>query len=191
MRFDAVVLAGGRASRLGGIDKTALGPAGDTLLDRALRAVAGADRRTVVGGAEAHRSMPGVRWTAESPPFGGPVAAIAAGLALPGRGAPWTILLASDLPNVEAALPRLLEALDESAQATIAVDPDGRDQPLLGVYRTAALATGLARLPDGGAGVPMRRLLADLAVHRVLLAADLVQDVDTPDDARRSGLGPA
>ena len=42
--FDAVVLAGGRAERLDGADKAALDVAGATLLDRALRAVAGARR---------------------------------------------------------------------------------------------------------------------------------------------------
>ena len=46
--FDAVILAGGRASRLGGIDKTALVAKGSTLLERAVQAAAGAEKIVVV-----------------------------------------------------------------------------------------------------------------------------------------------
>src|SRR5688572_27736790 len=73
MDFDAVVLAGGRAERLEGADKAALDVAGATLLDRALRAVAGA-RTVVVVGDERPTDVP-VVWTRERPAYGGPVAA--------------------------------------------------------------------------------------------------------------------
>ena len=42
MEFDAVILAGGRSSRLGGTPKAALRFRGDTLLERSLLAAAGA-----------------------------------------------------------------------------------------------------------------------------------------------------
>ena len=47
--FDAVVLAGGGARRLGGVDKMALVVDGSTLLERVLQAVRDAGRRVVVG----------------------------------------------------------------------------------------------------------------------------------------------
>ncbi|XVV06848.1 molybdenum cofactor guanylyltransferase [Actinosynnema sp. CA-248983] len=65
--WDAVVLAGGRGSRLGGVDKAAVEVGGRTLLDHALDAVRGA-RRTVVVGPE--KPVPGVVWTREEPPGG-------------------------------------------------------------------------------------------------------------------------
>ena len=44
-----MVLAGGAARRMGGVDKTALQIGGRTLLDRTLSAVATADPLVVVG----------------------------------------------------------------------------------------------------------------------------------------------
>ena len=84
--FDAVVLAGGRAERLDGADKAALDVAGATLLDRALRAVAGA-RTVVVVGDERPTDVP-VVWTRERPAYGGPVAAAYAGRDALRRGTP-------------------------------------------------------------------------------------------------------
>ena len=84
--FDAVVLAGGRAERLDGADKAALDVAGATLLDRALRAVAGA-RTVVVVGDERPTDVP-VVWTRERPAYGGPVAATYAGRDCAAPGVP-------------------------------------------------------------------------------------------------------
>ena len=189
---DAVVLAGGRATRLGGIDKTALGAPDDTLLDRALRATAGAARRIVVAGPDARRAPGDVIWTTEVPRFAGPVAALAAALAVPEPHAPAVLVLAADLPQVERAVPALLAAVDDAAAVDgwLAVDPDGRDQPLLALYRRGPLAAALAALPGGPADAPLRRLLAPLALARIPLDGSLVADVDTPDDLREAGLGP-
>jgi molybdopterin-guanine dinucleotide biosynthesis protein A len=77
--YDAVVLAGGAARRLGGADKPALPVGGRMLLDRVLAACAGA-RRTVVVGPRRPTGRP-VRWTREEPAGGGPLPALAAGLA--------------------------------------------------------------------------------------------------------------
>ncbi|MEE4545309.1 NTP transferase domain-containing protein [Streptomyces sp. V4-01] len=83
--YDAVVLAGGAARRLGGADKPALPVGGRMLLDRVLAACPGA-RATVVVGPRRPTSRP-VRWTREDPAGGGPLPALAAGLAaLPGTG---------------------------------------------------------------------------------------------------------
>ena len=60
-----MVLAGGRAERLGGEDKAALDVGGATLLERALAAVAPA-RRVVVVGDERPTARP-VLWTREHP----------------------------------------------------------------------------------------------------------------------------
>jgi molybdopterin-guanine dinucleotide biosynthesis protein A len=187
---EAVLLAGGRATRLGGIDKTALGAPGDTLLERALRATAGATRRIVVAEPAAGLAPAGVLWTTETPRHGGPVAALAAALAVPGPAAAAVLVLAADLPRVEEAVPALLARVDPAGvtDGWIAVDPDGRDQPLLGLYRRAPLLAALAALPGGPAGAPLRRVLERLSLVRVPVAAGLLADVDTPDDARAAGL---
>ncbi|WP_030344270.1 NTP transferase domain-containing protein [Streptomyces sp. NRRL S-1022] len=166
--YDAVVLAGGAARRLGGTDKPAVRVGGRTLLDRVLAACADAGT-TVVVAAPRPTARP-VRWAREEPPGGGPVAALAAGLRL--TTAAHTVVLSADLPFLEpATLLRLLTALqDTGADGALLTDADGRDQPLVAAYRTAALRrelTALAAAHDGLAGLPLRRLTGALRLTRV------------------------
>lgn len=112
--YAAVVLAGGAARRMGGVDKPARPVGGRPMLHRVLAAVADADQRIVVG-----PSVPlpdGVRTTREKPPGGGPVAAIVAGLALLDPATTTVALLAADLPLLTAAaVTELRRALDTPA----------------------------------------------------------------------------
>lgn len=177
-RHDALVLAGGRGSRLGGVDKAGLVVAGRSLLDRVLDATAGAETTVVVGPV----SVPaGVLATTEDPPGGGPVAGIAAGLAaLPGD-APWVLVLAVDQPDAAAAATALLGALDEAPATTDALchlDAEGHPQWLLAAYRRPALEAALA--PHGtGHGVSVRALVAGLRFAHLDRGAEHVGDVDT------------
>ena len=179
--YDAVVLAGGAGSRLGGLDKPALLIDGVSLLDRVCAAAAGAGR-TVVAGPRRDTARD-VVWVREQPPGGGPVAGLAA--ALPLVRADVIVLLAADLPFVTRHwAERLVAELgDADARAAVAVDADGRDQYLLAAYRVDALRAGLAALGDP-AGASLRRLVQPLAPHRVPADADAVFDCDTWTDVR-------
>ncbi len=164
--YDAIVLAGGAGRRLGGADKPALRVGGTTLLDRVLDACAGAGTTVVVG---PHRptARPVTR-TVEDPPGGGPVAALAAGLRR--TTADLVLLLAADLPFVTARTVAALLAGVGEADGAVMVDPGGRDQPLLAVYRAGALRRELARLTGahgGPAGLPLRLLTGELALVRL------------------------
>ncbi|GGR67792.1 MULTISPECIES: NTP transferase domain-containing protein [Streptomyces] len=166
--YDAVVLAGGAARRLGGADKPGLRVGGRALLDRVLAACADA-RTTVVVAAPRPTARP-VRWTREDPPGGGPLAALAAGLRLTTAG--HTVVLSADLPFLRSGtLRRLLTALrDTGADGALLTDAGGRDQPLVAAYRTAALRRELAALAAAhGAlsGLPLRRLTGTLRLTRV------------------------
>ncbi|MFF9604397.1 NTP transferase domain-containing protein [Streptomyces sp. NPDC014684] len=166
--YDAVVLAGGAARRLGGADKPALRVGGRALLDRVLTACAGAATTVVVAGARP-TARP-VRWAREEPAGGGPVAALEAGLRL--TTAEYTAVLSADLPFLEAAtVRRLLTALwDTGADGALLTDAEGRDQPLVAAYRTAALRRELAALAAGHGGLtglPLRRLTGALQLTRV------------------------
>lgn len=200
--FDAVVLAGGAARRLGGADKPALRIGGSTLLDRVLAGCAGA-RTTIVVGPERETRRP-VRWVREQPPGGGPVAAIAA--ALPLVTADAVLLLAADLPFFDAATAtRLLAALDAGdadlagdagdtgPAAAVLSDADGRAQPLAAAYRTAPLRAALDRLPDP-AGLALRRLVGELPTRQLADVDRAAEDCDTWEQvelaearARRTG----
>lgn len=176
---DAVVLAGGRGTRLGGVDKGALEVDGRTLLDGVLDAVAGCDHLVVVGDVA---PRPGVVVTREQPPFAGPAAAVAAGLAL--VEAPWVLLLACDLPRAVDAVPALLAA-ERGPDGVVAVDGTGRRQHLLCLVRTETLRAAAAGAGDLE-GAPLRRLLAPLDLAEQPLPARLTQDVDTWHDLERA-----
>ncbi|MGW3283742.1 NTP transferase domain-containing protein [Streptomyces sp. NPDC001002] len=194
--YDAVVLAGGAARRLGGADKPGVRVGGRALLDRVLAACA--DARTTVVVADVRPTARPVLWAREEPPGGGPVAALAAGLAH--TTADHVVVLSADLPFLEpTTVRRLLAALRAGGtEGALLTDADGRDQPLVAAYRADALRRELAALAgaDGeGAdakkgtgvpaaaltGLPLRRLVSALHLTRV---PDPVAsfDCDTWDD---------
>jgi molybdopterin-guanine dinucleotide biosynthesis protein A len=181
--YDAVVLAGGRAARLGGRAKPQLVVGDRTILDAVLAAVADAAQRVVVGPPQ---PVPdGVLVVREQPPGGGPVAALRAGLGH--VTADVVAVLAGDLPFVTPALVHDLRAR-LTGDGVLVVDDAGRDQLLLGVWRTAPLR---AALPEAAAHVPLRRVLAPLAVRRLRpVAQDDAPppwtDCDTPGDLQRA-----
>ncbi len=180
--YDAVVLAGGAARRLGGVDKPGVRVGGRALLDRVLTACAGA--RTTVVVADPRLTARPVTWAHEEPPGGGPVAALDAGLRH--TTAPYVVVLSADLPFLgERTVGRLLTTVwDGTADGAVLTDPDGRDQPLVAAYRAQALRRELAVLTQehgGLTGLPLRRLTAGLGLTRV---PDPVAsfDCDTWDD---------
>ncbi|CAG7651847.1 NTP transferase domain-containing protein [Streptomyces bryophytorum] len=186
-RYDAVVLAGGAARRLGGTDKPALPVGGRTLLDRVLAACAGAER-TVVVGPRRPTALP-VRWTREQPAGGGPLPALAAGLgALAGPGgAEQVVVLAADLPFLTApTVTALTSALSGDVEGVLLTDAGGRDQPLAAAYLTEPLRREIALLgaEHGGlTGLPLRLLTAELALtHIADPTGDASFDCDTWDD---------
>ncbi|WSD81889.1 NTP transferase domain-containing protein [Streptomyces sp. NBC_01558] len=114
--YDAVVLAGGSARRLGGADKPGVRVGGRALLDRVLAACADAAVTVVV--AEPRATARPVRWAREDPPGGGPVAALDAGLRH--TTAPYVVVLSADLPFLdEKTVRRLLDALAGADAATV------------------------------------------------------------------------
>ncbi|MFI5755999.1 NTP transferase domain-containing protein [Streptomyces sp. NPDC051569] len=181
--YDAIVLAGGAAKRLGGADKPGLSVGGRTLLDRVLGACAGATRTVVVGGRRP--TVRPVRWAREEPPGGGPLAALDAGVRLVDAGT--VLVLSADLPFLgEATVRRLIEALDTSGrEAALLTDAGGRDQPLVAAYRAeplrrelALLATEYGRL----AGLPLRLLTDELDLARIDADPFASFDCDTWED---------
>jgi molybdopterin-guanine dinucleotide biosynthesis protein A len=187
--YDAVVLAGGAARRLGGADKPGVRVGGRALLDRVLTACAGAATTVVV--AEPRATGRPVRWAREDPPGGGPLAALDAGLRH--TSAEHVVVLSADLPFLdEGTVGRLLTVLRAADAAVdpgkpegvLLTDPDGRDQPLVAAYRTGALRRELTALTAAHGeltGLPLRRLVAALHLTRI---SDPVAsfDCDTWDD---------
>ena len=183
--FAAVVLAGGRSARLGGQPKPQLAVGGRTMLAAVLAAVEGAGQRIVVGPPQPVPA--GVVLVREAPPGGGPVPALAAGLAAVDPATDVVAVLAADLPFVTGAL------IDElrtrlTGDGVLVVDETGRDQLLLGVWRTAALRAAVAGARPHS---PLRGVLAPLAVRRfrpLVPAGEPAPwtDCDTPAELARA-----
>ncbi|RDG36327.1 NTP transferase domain-containing protein [Streptomyces corynorhini] len=168
--YDAIVLAGGAAKRLGGVDKPAVRIGGRRLLDRVLGACAQAGTTVVVGGRRP-TARP-VRWAREDPPGGGPLAALDAGVRALDARAETVVVLSADLPFLErSTVQRLIATLDtEGREAALLTDADGRDQPLVAAYRAEPLRREIALLATeygSLAGLPLRLLAAELDLARV------------------------
>jgi molybdenum cofactor guanylyltransferase len=189
--YSAVVLAGGRAARLGGQAKPQLVVGDRPMLATVLDAVADASVRVVVGPPQPVSSD--VVLVREQPPGGGPVAALRAGLAEVRTDV--VAVLAGDLPFLTAALITGLRRR-LTRDGTLVLDEVGRDQLLLGVWRTAPL---LAAVSSVHRPTSMRRAIAALSVDR--WRPDVPEgtpppwlDCDTPADlarARRAAKGDA
>ncbi|MDN4489774.1 molybdenum cofactor guanylyltransferase [Demequina sp. SYSU T00068] len=181
----AIVPAGGRARRFGS-DKTLASIGGATLVGRAVDAcrAAGAEPIVVVGPPE--NAVPGTVGAWEEPPFGGPVAAIAAGLSRLDE-ADLVAVVAADMPFAGDALAVLVAAIASSdgIDGACAVDTEGRRQPLLAVYRTRALSDALAALGEP-AGAAMRALTRSMTLVEVPCGAAAI-DIDTPEALARAG----
>ena len=179
--FDAVILAGGRARRMGGIDKPGLEVGGTSLLGRALAAVRSADLIVVVG-PERDLGDADVVQVQEDPPGGGPVAALAAGLS--SVSAPVVVVLGADMPSVDdAAVEGLVAGLGAGAvHGVVGVDEQGSDQYLCAAYRTQALESRLLQVKEP-AGASMRILIEGLMLAQLPLGAK-AEDIDTPEDLK-------
>jgi molybdopterin-guanine dinucleotide biosynthesis protein A len=201
MVMNAIVLAGGRSSRLAGTPKARLLYRGTTLLDLAVKAATDAGaRRVVVVGATPTGVGGRILLTREDPPFGGPVAGIGAGvLALEGatgteptESGDLTLVLACDLPHVARAVAALTAALPMPAEADglMLVDGERMGQPLTALYRSAALGRALSACREHGGldGLSMRALIRSLRLHEVASPAGATDDVDTPEDAKAYGI---
>jgi molybdopterin-guanine dinucleotide biosynthesis protein A len=162
---------------MGGLDKTRESLAGTTVLDHLLDALP-SDWDVICVGEERATSR-SVRWCRETPPEGGPVAGIAAGLLA--VDASVCVLVGGDMPFAAPAVPTLVEALNAAPglDALVAVDLDGRTQPLLAAYRCEALRAAIPREPFGA------RLMAvvDALVTGTMACEDAqtTLDVDTPE----------
>ena len=191
---------------------------GATLLERTVGALSAARFLVIVGDAPPQLLDARVSATREHPAFGGPVAAIGAGLAaLDARREPAAdavLLLAVDMPHVTPLVPELLAALAAlpAADAVLALDESQRVQPLAALYRAAPLRRVLAELEagsgdSGGAGragragragehpaphplasLPLRAITARMVVETIAAPPGSTADVDTLDDAAALGV---
>jgi len=171
-----VVLAGGTSRRFGS-DKLAAMLRGSTVLDTVVASLP-PHWPVVVVGPPRDCGRP-VAWTREEPPGGGPLAGVAAGVALVATDL--VVVVAGDMPYAGPALVALAAALRTAppeVDAVVATDDEGVANPLLAAYRVAAVR---GQVPSPAHGRPARLLLG-LAHVELAVSGPATRDVDTPAD---------
>lgn len=184
-RLSVLVLAGGRATRMGG-EKATVPVGGVPLVERVLELAHAVSDDVVLLPGDRELNPPDVTLVADAPEPAGPLGALVSGLAAVRHD--WCLLLPCDLPFADAAV---VEGLRQRAAATradavVLQDASGL-QPFHGLYRTNPTRSALTSWVAGG-GRSLRGLLERLDVDAVPAAEDepSLLDVDTPADLQRA-----
>lgn len=164
-----VVLAGGKSTRMGA-DKAKVTVDGRRLIDRLWESLPPNCPRMAV----APQNL-GVPTVSETPPFGGPVAGITAGLRE--LDTEWVAVLAVDAPDSAALLPQLAAAIG-GADCAVVVNAEGFDEPLCALWRRASLLTAIAQ--TGERDVPAGALLRAARQVARVPGTGAERDFDTP-----------
>ena len=179
-----VVLAGGTSRRFGS-DKLAAPLRGSTVLDTVFASLPPGWPVVAVG--PPRETDDDVTWTREDPPGGGPLAGVAAGIAL--VPTELVAVVAGDMPDAGPALVALVAALRTAPSevcAVVAVDDGGVLNPLLAAYRTGAVREVVPSPADGRPA----KLLLSLPHLALVVSGSAARDVDTPADLDELG-GPS
>jgi molybdopterin-guanine dinucleotide biosynthesis protein A len=120
----ALILAGGKATRLGGILKHELIVAGRTIFERQVSVLAPRVAEILVA---TPTDIHGHRCVRDVVPDAGPLAGIAAGLAA--MTTPWLLVVAGDMPHLTGDV--IDELLDAAADDAVGVRVGGLVEPLV------------------------------------------------------------
>lgn len=192
--IEGFVLAGGASSRMG-TDKSRLMLGGGMMLERCAAALhAVADSVAVVGFAgTAPDGMTVIPDEIRSDERGRG-AIIGVFTALKNGGMDWAALLACDLPFVSGEmLERLVSFVNDEVDAVVPVQPDGRPQPLCGLYRRDACLRAIEEMLGEGDWklqnlLPMvrTRLVGFDEVRDLVNSEVFFLNVNTPEDYARA-----
>jgi molybdopterin-guanine dinucleotide biosynthesis protein A len=194
--LSAIILAGGRSSRMGQ-DKATLMFGDRPLLVHVLDSLRPLAPRPLLVLAAPEQALPvlgaGVAIVRDDAPFDGPLAALAKGLTLAAREGARIFVAATDLLHLQTAVVRRIVELAGRSDAAIPF-VRGVHQPLCAVYspRAAEVATALVR--DGARSMKALRAALDVRViteHELLEDAEVrasdpelssFRDADVPED---------
>lgn len=174
------VLAGGRGQRLGGRDKAWVLHHNKTLLQHTLSAFPGGYAERLVSAREddARFARMGLRAVFDQRPgFAGPLAALEALCAA--CTTPWLLTVPVDVQRIPDDLPDALRGA-VARDGVVVKDATGL-QPLIGLWRTAALQAAVSDLLEAGESAA-HRLVSRLDLARMDISPRLLANLNTPDD---------
>lgn len=187
MSVAAAILAGGQASRMGGRAKSFLVVDGARVIDRQLAVLRTlASELLLVANDPAPYAAFGLPIVADEQAGQGPLAGILA--ALEAARAPRVLIVACDMPYLEASLLERLVAAPEDAAAadvTVAIGEDDRLEPLCACYARTCVPVIRRRLAAGQRKA--QALLADpeLRLRRITYTSEerrFLTNVNSPSD---------
>lgn len=190
--LSVIILAGGRSTRMG-TDKAQVRVEGIRLIDAmlsSLSSLSSLPTTPIVVSPFDLGLSPEIPTVSENPPFGGPVAGIAAGLAHAQTHcseAELVAIVAVDAPRSAEALPVLLMALEAelTTAAAVAVDNEGFMQPLCAVWRKQALLGAIEKV--GTHDVPAKALYTAAGSVLKCKTKGAERDYDTPEELSQIG----
>jgi molybdenum cofactor guanylyltransferase len=139
----ALILAGGKATRLGGVAKHELVVDGRTIFERQTAVLAPRVQEILVANPT---DIPGYRCVRDVLPDVGPLAGIAAGLQA--SFTPWLLVVAGDMPHLTGAVvDQLIEAVSGEDDA-VGVRIGGLPEPLVSVLHRRVLPAVTRRLEN-------------------------------------------
>ena len=180
---DSIIVAGGSATRMGGLDKAMLplGLSGKALLNDVIKAcpgkvfIVGYPRESLAS------SDKSIEWLADLNPGGGPAAGIWSGLN--SVTSEYAFISAADQTLSAETVSKLVSAASGQDGAW-AIRSDGSGQPLCACVRTDLLRDLLA--PTQGVNQSPLRLLSSLEMVGVSVNPDQVVDFDTWQDVAKA-----
>jgi molybdopterin-guanine dinucleotide biosynthesis protein A len=176
----ALILAGGKATRLGGVVKHELVVGGESILARQRRVLAPRVQELL---AASPGEIAGLRTVRDPIDGAGPLAGIAAGLAA-SRTA-WLLVVAGDMPYLTGELVDALLAARRSDIDAVCARCGGLPEPLLCVLRRQVHVVVARRLAAGRYKAAGLFTEEDLAVAWVEVNdVRVVRNINTPDDLR-------
>lgn len=177
---DALILAGGRSTRLGGMDKAEIRVAGERLVDRVVHAARAEIDGCVIVAGSASAGSGADEVVREEPAFSGPLAAIAAGIKL--VNADWVLILSCDLQYPREICQALSSNIAHlSGDGVALIDDDQRTQWLAGIYRTDALREACESLGENVSNGAVRFAFEQLSLEFVRIPNEFSADIDTPE----------
>jgi molybdenum cofactor guanylyltransferase len=182
----ALILAGGKATRLGGVDKRELVVEGRSIFARQVAAIAPRVAEIIVS---SPRAVAGYRTVLDAVPDAGPLAGVAAGLAA--THTPWLLVVAGDMPHIATALVELMQARADAECDAVGIRIGDFTEPLCTLLRVATwrpiVAARLAErrfkvstlLTDAGGRV---RWIDEAALRSIDPELRTLHNVNTADD---------
>lgn len=188
MKIAAVILAGGKGERLGGVNKALIEVGGMTLLERALAVTADCDARFLSVGPEDWAGGGDIEHITDlETDYAGPLAGVAAAVDRLTKDAPPNVLfsLAVDTPLfprdfVARALPLL------KTSSAVLSSYAGQDYPTNALWRFEHIATLASDVRAGTAPRSLKRLAEGPGAARLdyagLTPSDPFRNANTPED---------